>query len=202
MLARQKIIVLLLLFAFPRAVAQNVDVSILRSVFNDQTTFKNNFFRADAETVVLVNLAAPISIFTAGLIKHDPEMQRDGLFISGAITQSLKFLVKRERPFIRYPQYFSDRYDGGGYSFPSGHTSSAFCTATSLSLYFPKWYVIVLGYLWAASVGWARMYQGVHYPSDVFVGALVGAGSAWSGKKVQEFFDKKHLNKRNTAFAF
>ena len=78
------------------------------------------------------------------------------------------------------------------YSFPSGHTSSAFCTATSLSLLFPKWYVAVPSYLYAATVGYARMYQGVHYPSDVLVGALVGAGSAWISYKVEKWMDKKH----------
>jgi undecaprenyl-diphosphatase len=36
------------------------------------------------------------------------------------------------------------------------------------------------------------MYQGVHYPSDVLVGALVGAGSAWLSYKVEKWMDKKH----------
>jgi membrane-associated phospholipid phosphatase len=177
--------------------AQNIDVSILKSVYGNQTSFKDNFFKADAQSVIVFNVAAPVSIFAVGLIKHDKQMQRDGLFVAGAyvlstiVTQSLKPIIKRERPFIAYPQYFSDRYDGGGYSFPSGHTSAAFCTATSLSLYFPKWYVIAPSYLWAASVGWARMYEGVHYPSDVLAGAIVGAGSAWIGYKVEQKWNRK-----------
>ena len=77
-------------------------------------------------------------------------------------------------------------------SFPSGHVSAAFCTATSLSLRFHKWYVIAPSFLWATSVGWARMYQGVHYPSDVLAGAIVGAGSAWLGYKIQHRMEKKH----------
>ena len=55
----------------------------------------------------------------------------------------------------------------------------AFATATSLSLTYPKWYIIVPAYSWAGAVGYSRMHLGVHYPSDVFIGALVGAGSAW-----------------------
>ena len=82
---------------------------------------------------------------------------------------------------------------------PSGHTSAAFYSATSLSILYPKWYVIVPSYLWASSVAWARMYEGVHYPSDVFVGAVVGAGSAWIAYKVQKCVDKKARAKKTAA---
>jgi len=55
-------------------------------------------------------------------------------------------------------------------SFPSGHTTAAFETATSLSLNFPKWYVIIPAYTWAGAVGYSRLYLGVHYPSDIAAG--------------------------------
>lgn len=54
-----------------------------------------------------------------------------------------------------------------------------FALATSLSLSYPKWYIIVPSYAWAGSVGYSRMDLGVHYPSDVLAGAVIGAGSAW-----------------------
>jgi membrane-associated phospholipid phosphatase len=193
----------LLLLNFFYVKGQNLDVRILRSVYNSESSFKDKFFKADAQGVVVFNIAVPISIFTIGTIKHDKRLQRNGLFIAGAFvfsavaTQSLKALIKRERPFVSYPYYFADRYDGGGYSFPSGHVSAAFCTATSLSIYFPKWYVVVPAYIWAGSVGWARMYQGVHYPSDVLAGAMLGAGSAWAGYFIQKYVDKKHLQKQH-----
>jgi membrane-associated phospholipid phosphatase len=192
------------LFAFKIVAAQNVDVNILQSIYNNQSSFKDKFFKADAQSVLVINIAAPVSIFAAGLIKHDKQLEEDAFFIGGAyvissiITQGLKLIVKRNRPFVTYPSLFTDRYDGGGYSFPSGHTSAAFCTATSLSLYFPKWYVIAPAYLWAASVGWARMYQGVHYPSDVLAGAIIGTGSAWLGYKIQKWYDKKQAVKKTT----
>jgi undecaprenyl-diphosphatase len=64
-------------------------------------------------------------------------------------------------------------------SFPSGHTSSAFNTATFICLTYPKWYVIAPAALWATSVAYSRMYLGVHYPSDVLAGAVLGAGTAY-----------------------
>ena len=105
-----------------------------------------------------------------------------------------KRIVKRTRPFEEYP-FIEKRDVGGGYSFPSGHTSAAFTTATSISLYYPKWYVIVPAYLWAGRVGYARMYQGVHYPSDVLAGAFVGAASAWLSYKAQQWIEKKYKQK-------
>jgi membrane-associated phospholipid phosphatase len=55
----------------------------------------------------------------------------------------------------------------------------AFATATSLSLVCPKWYVILPSFTYASLMGYSRMYLGVHYPSDVLIGALIGSGSAY-----------------------
>lgn len=79
----------------------------------------------------------------------------------------------------------------GGYSFPSGHTTDAFSLATSLTLNFKQWYVIVPAYLWAGSVGYSRLYLGAHYPSDVFGGAIVGSTSAFITYKLSKWLNKK-----------
>jgi membrane-associated phospholipid phosphatase len=101
-----------------------------------------------------------------------------------------KQIIKRERPYLRYsglePVVFESSY-----SMPSGHTSTAFATATSLSMAYPKWYVIVPSFAWASSVGYSRMHLGVHYPSDVFIGAIVGSGSAFLTHKANQWLEKK-----------
>ncbi|MFA5892061.1 MAG: phosphatase PAP2 family protein [Actinomycetota bacterium] len=61
-------------------------------------------------------------------------------------------------------------------SFPSGHTASAVAFATAVGMEFPRT-AAPLGIL-AAGVGVSRAYTGVHYPSDVAVGAAIGAGAA------------------------
>jgi membrane-associated phospholipid phosphatase len=184
---------------------QNIDINILQPINQSETTFKNNFFRATAESVTIFNIVAPVSLLTAGIVKHDKQLQKNaaymvgGFVVSSIVTQSMKRIIKRDRPYVTYP-YIINRYVGSSsYSFPSGHTSSAFSTATSLSLLFPKWYVIAPSYLYAATVGYARMYQGVHYPSDVIAGALVGAGTAWLCYKAEKWMDKKHKQNKKSA---
>ena len=186
--------------------AQNFDINLLRPINHNESTFKNNLFKTASNSVTVVNIAAPVSVFAVGLIKHNKQLQKDagymlgGFVVSAIVTHGLKRITKRDRPFITYPDIIK-KGDGGGYSFPSGHTSAAFCTATSLSLLFPKWYVIVPAYLYASTVGYARMYQGVHYPTDVFAGAVVGAGSAWLAYKAQKWMYKKQSKKKITPAA-
>lgn len=184
--------------------AQNFDINVVKSINQNENNFKNIFFKTTAQSVIIFNIAAPAGLFTAGLIKHDKQLQKEavymagGFIVSAVITQAMKKIIQRDRPFVTYP-FIIKRDAGGGYSMPSGHTSAAFCTATSLSLLFPKWYVIAPSYLYASAVGYARMYQGVHYPTDVLAGAIVGAGSAWLAYKAEKWIDKKqHKNKTIT----
>ena len=193
-------LLLAVLFFQCNAFSQNLDINLLKSINKNESSFKTSFLKADAQSVFVFNIAASVGIFTAGLIKHNNQLKKDAAYMAGAfvlssvITTATKQIVKRKRPFDEY-SFIVKRDEGGSYSFPSGHTSAAFTTATSLSLLFPKWYVIAPSYLWAASVGYARMYQGVHYPSDVLAGAVIGAGSAWLAWKVQKWMDKKKHRK-------
>ncbi len=70
---------------------------------------------------------------------------------------------------------------GTGYSFPSAHASNHFALAVLLCLIFGKkrrW-LWILAILWAASICFAQVYVGVHYPIDVTVGALFGSLVGW-----------------------
>lgn len=106
------------------------------------------------------------------------EMMCSELFTLG-VTMGAKGLVRRPRPWVAYEGDLVCLQPVRSTSFPSGHTSIAFATATSLTLVCPQWYVAVPAYLWAGAVGYSRMYVGAHYPSDVLVGAVLGTASAF-----------------------
>ncbi len=66
---------------------------------------------------------------------------------------------------------------GTGYSFPSSHATNHFALAVFLiTVFFKSWKPILpLGLLWAASIAFAQVYVGVHFPLDIFAGALLGS---------------------------
>ena len=65
------------------------------------------------------------------------------------------------------------------HSFPSKHASVVFGFATAVALTAGRWYWAWLALAAAALVAWSRVYLGLHFPSDVLAGALVGSCSGW-----------------------
>ncbi len=182
--------------------SQNTDINLLKPINKNETSFKNKYLELNASSTTVLGAGIPIGIALTGLVTNNKKLKKDALFIgaawlvTGIVTQTTKRIVNRPRPFESYSFIVERDDESGGFSFPSGHTSSAFCTATSVSLRYRKWYVIGPSYLFACSVAWARMYQGVHYPSDVLAGALVGSGSAWVSYKIQNWLDNKHKKRK------
>ena len=180
----RKLFLLLLLFLPVSLSSQNIDIRILRSLNSSQTLPSDKFFQFVSNSDAYIVLGIPAAMGTFGLIRHDDRLFRNACVtlaataVSFGITNALKYSFNRERPYVTYPD-ITKKSDEESPSFPSGHTSIAFATATSLTLAYPKWYVIVPSYTWAGTVGYSRMHLGVHYPSDVIVSALIGAGSAW-----------------------
>ncbi|MFA6570380.1 MAG: phosphatase PAP2 family protein [Bacteroidota bacterium] len=84
---------------------------------------------------------------------------------------------------------------GGGKSFPSSHASNTFAAATVLS-YFIREYKYIF-YSLAVLISFSRIYYGVHYPADVFAGAVFGVLSAvvfiFIFLKIEKLSNKKNL---------
>jgi membrane-associated phospholipid phosphatase len=100
------------------------------------------------------------------------------LLLVAAITQGLKSVIDRDRPFTTYPN-IEKLSSGGDSSFPSGHTLEAFAMAAAMSLLFARKKIIIPVYTWALLVAYSRVALGVHYPSDVLAGMIIGTFIGW-----------------------
>lgn len=100
------------------------------------------------------------------------------LLLSTLITNvMLKNLIARTRPFYTIPDLQALIPYPKDYSFPSGHTTSSFASCTTLFIMLKKKYSFLF-LIFATLMGFSRIYVGVHYPTDVFVGVIVGVMSS------------------------
>lgn len=170
----------------PSVAAQNWDINTLHTINSWDGKFVRRFSKVVAGSESYIAMGVPVAMAVAAWAKHDRKLLKDAVYVGTSVagtfvvSYGLKYLVDRERPYNRYPGRVDARVQGNSPSFPSGHTASAFALATSLSIRYPKWYVIAPSALWACSVGFSRMNQGAHYPSDVLAGAAIGIGFSFA----------------------
>jgi membrane-associated phospholipid phosphatase len=81
--------------------------------------------------------------------------------VAQGLTYGLKYVVRRERP------------DGTGYSFPSGHATVTFASATVLQRHL-GWRYALPTYTLATYVAVSRLHENRHYLSDVVFGSTIG----------------------------
>jgi membrane-associated phospholipid phosphatase len=179
--------------------AQSIDVTWLKSINANNSLFSNNYAKVNANLVKPVTIGVPAIVAVAGLVKKNNNLKKDALYMAatsvatGAITYAIKHTAKRPRPYQKYAFITLRTKADDNVSMPSGHTSLAFNTATNVALRYKKWYVVAPAYLYASSAAWARMQQGMHYPSDVLAGATLGTVCAGVSYKAQT----KWLVKKN-----
>lgn len=167
------------------------ELNTLRRINPDNPN--NAVWTSLSSTSKYISVGVPVGYFIAGLIHDNKDLKQKAAYTAAAIllntatTTLLKNVVKRERPYNTYTGIFPDKIESD-FAFPSGHTSSAFATATSIAITTKKWYIAVPALAWSAGVGYSRIYLGQHYPSDVIMGALVGSSSAlichWATKQL------------------
>ena len=126
-----------------------------------------------------------------------PKTRRAGLAGAIALVLSLlctnvvlKNLFTRTRPWLVVEGLTALVAEHDPNSFPSGHTSASFAAAAALYRCVPKkWGVLAL--VAAALMGLSRLYVGVHFPSDVIAGVLVGCFCGWAAVRLLKLLEQK-----------
>lgn len=112
--------------------------------------------------IMVIFLVAFSDQFSSNLIKKIVERPRPCHTIDGrTVVEHVRLLVAC----------------GSGYSFPSSHAVNNFAVGTLLSYYYRKWTWLFMTF--AGLVGFSRVYVGVHFPSDIVGGAIIGAACAF-----------------------
>ncbi len=88
---------------------------------------------------------------------------------------AMKAVIRRDRPFVQLPECNCVIEPSDKFSMPSGHTAAAFLMAGLISYFYSEYMMLV--YLWAVAIGMSRVVLGVHYPSDILAGALLGSSA-------------------------
>ena len=100
------------------------------------------------------------------------------VLIDAVAAQIIKPMIGRIRPSHAIPEMINLLVPPGGkFSFVSNHSANAFGLSVILGYFYPPWKWKVTGL--AFIIAFSRVYVGVHYPADVFFGALFGYGTAW-----------------------
>jgi membrane-associated phospholipid phosphatase len=183
--------------------SQNIDLRLLQSINAKEYPTWDVTMKGVSISVYPVMPVTVGSIWVNGYLKKDYELKRNAfkstasIGLALALTTGLKYVVNRTRPYNDYPNEIIKRDEAGPYSFPSGHTTAAFSTATALSLTYKKWEVIVPSIIYAGFVGYSRMRLGMHYPSDVLGGAVIGIGSGFLVWRLDKFIRKSQSSKKS-----
>lgn len=162
---------------------QLFDIRGLELINTERNQEFDLFFQVITDSAPVIAFCLPL-VFIVWHICKKNTIERLQWFIAlisvsfaALFSTILKYLINRPRPFEIYD--FVEKLSGGGNpSFPSGHTTDAFALAIVLLLIKPRWYVWIPAFIWAILTAWSRIHLGVHYPSDVLAGAIIGTVTA------------------------
>jgi undecaprenyl-diphosphatase len=120
--------------------------------------------------LLLFDIHNTFPLVLAGLIAFSIELP---------VQRILKHTIRRCRPFERNTGIQNLVRPPDKFSFPSGHTAGAFLMAAIFTSLHPNASIPL--FVWAGGVGLSRIYNGVHYPTDVLAGGTLGVASAVAG---------------------
>ena len=166
------IITILTFIYSPYISANSIDENIRDIVLKSETPF------VDKAMSSITHLGHGGIDFTIATLLPDKEARIDAqksLLIGGVSVITLKSIIGQKRPPgpIEYKHF---TLDSNYHAMPSGHTTTAFALATTISRHYPKYKKI--SYIVASLVGISRLYEDVHWASNIVTGAGLGYASA------------------------
>lgn len=102
--------------------------------------------------------------------------------VGSAVFVSVKRLSGRKRPCEVQPHCWAKLLPPDRFSFPSGHTITAFAVAGTLGLFYPALLPVLL--FCAVSIALSRILLGMHFMSDILAGAAIGSGLAFASHAI------------------
>lgn len=179
-----KYLITILLIGFSTCKGQNADIDLLKSINSKNPS---QYWITTSASAYIIPPALVLGSVAGALIDKSQQSKQNAyetvfsIGIGISLSTVIKLIVKRERPYDKYPTEVFPHVIEKTKSFPSGHTTMAFVSASTLIFQYGKWYASAPAIIWAGTVGYSRMKLGEHFPTDVLGGILVGAGSAWLG---------------------
>ncbi len=164
-----------------------VDIEVVRYFHTLQGSSLEHFFSFVTEFGKAEYVLVPSGLLYLFYRKRVPKIALKGgfVFLSVAVSGILVDIIKAVAGRFRPEMYFKEGAYGFDFwhishnmtSFPSGHSATALGTAVALALLYPRYrgLFILCGFLIMIS----RVIVVRHYPSDVFVGAFIGAVISW-----------------------
>ncbi|HJQ55169.1 MAG TPA: phosphatase PAP2 family protein [Gemmatimonadaceae bacterium] len=195
-----------------------LDRSLARRLTNERSK-ANRFLNSASNSVEYIadpgSVVIGTSLYLIGRFTNHPNIEdlgwhgTEAVLFGAGITQVLKSLAGRARPFVTGDSTARDFKFGGGFtntdrqSFPSGHATTAFAAAAAVTSEAERmwphhfWLVAPAMFGGASLVGLSRMYHDKHWASDVALGAAIGT---FSGLKVVRYAHAHPNNRLDRIF--
>lgn len=143
-----------------------------------------------------VFIAASIALLLLRRTRRAGATSLSAMLLGLLVTNlTVKPLVGRLRPWIVMERFTALVTSGDPNSFPSGHTCAAFAFAAALSSALPQRWAKAAAWSAAALMGFSRLYVGVHFPTDVLAGAMIGLlcglAAGWLSRKTFKWLDDR-----------